>query len=80
LLEISRRGRVSPAFVTKTALKPPIVIYYTVVNECMQERTFRTDQLSDLAPYLRRDDCLFNVDKKDAYYHLRLRKEYQFFL
>jgi hypothetical protein len=26
LLEISRRGRFSPAFVTKTALKPPIVI------------------------------------------------------
>jgi hypothetical protein len=80
LLEISRRGRVSPAFVTTTASKPRLVIDYTVVNECMEERTFRMDQLSDLAPSLRRDDCLFKADIKDAYYHLRLRKEDQLFL
>jgi hypothetical protein len=46
----------------------------------MEERTFRMDQLSDLAPTLRRDDCLFKADIKDAYYHLRLRKEDQIYL
>jgi hypothetical protein len=46
----------------------------------MEERTFRMDQLSDLAPALRRDDCLFKADIKDAYYHLRLRKEDKVYL
>jgi hypothetical protein len=75
LKQIRRIGRVSPAFVTTTASKPRLVIDYTVVNECLEERTFRMDQLSDLAPTLHRDDCLFKADIKDAYYHLRLRKE-----
>jgi Reverse transcriptase (RNA-dependent DNA polymerase) len=80
LKEIRRAGRVSPAFVTTTASKPRLVIDYTVVNECLEERTFRMDQLADLAPSLRRDDCMFKADIKDAYYHLRLRKEDQIYL
>jgi hypothetical protein len=80
LVEIERSGRVSPAFVTTTASKPRLVIDYSVVNECLEERTFRMDQLSDLAPALRRDDCLFKADISDAYYHLRLRKEDQLYL
>ena len=56
ILAIRRSGRVSPAFVTTTASKPRLVIDYTVVNECMEKRTFRMDQLSDLAPVLRRED------------------------
>jgi hypothetical protein len=80
LEEIRRRGRVSPTFVTTAASKSRLVIDYTVVNECMEERTFRMDQLSDLAPTLRRDDCMFKADIKDAYYHLRLRKEDEIYL
>jgi hypothetical protein len=38
------------------------------------------DQLHDLAPALRRGDCLFKADIRDAYYHLRLRKEDQLYL
>jgi hypothetical protein len=75
-----RIGRVSPAFVTKTASRPRLVVDYTVLNECLEERTFREDQLSDLAPTLHRDDCLFKADIKDAHYHLRLRKEDQHYL
>jgi Reverse transcriptase (RNA-dependent DNA polymerase) len=80
LLAIRRSGRVSPAFVTTTAAKPRLVIDYTVVNECMETRTFRMDQLSDLAPTLRREDCMFKADIQDAYYHLRLRKSDQLYL
>ena len=56
LRTIQRSGRISPAFVTTTASNPRIVIDYTVVNECMEERTFRMDQLSDLSPSIRRED------------------------
>jgi hypothetical protein len=80
LVEIRLRGRVFPAFVTSTASKLHLVLDYIVVNECMEERSFRMDQLSDLIPTLRRDDCLFKADIKDAYYHLRLRKEDQLYL
>jgi ribonuclease HI len=80
LIELRQRGHVSPAFVTSTAQKLRLVIDYTVVNECIEARTFRMDQLSDLAPTLRREDCLFKADIKDAYYHLRLRKEDQHYL
>jgi hypothetical protein len=38
------------------------------------------DQLSNLAPALRIDDCLFNANTRDAYHHLRLRKEDQLYL
>jgi hypothetical protein len=38
------------------------------------------DQLADLYPSLRPDDCLFKVDIKDAYSHLRLRKEDKIYL
>jgi hypothetical protein len=80
LSEIRQRGRVSPAFVTTAARKSRLVIDHTVINECLEDRTFRMDQLSDLAPSLRRDDCLFKADIQDAYYHLRLRKEDQIYL
>jgi hypothetical protein len=79
-LEIRQRGRVSPAFVTTAARKSRLVIDYTVVNESLEDSTFRMDQLSDLAPSRRRDDCLFKADIQDAYYHLRLRKEDQIYL
>jgi hypothetical protein len=74
---IHRSGHVSPAFVATKASKQRLVIEYTVVNECMETRTFRMDQLSDLAPVLRREDCMFKADIQDAYYHLRLRKSDQ---
>ena len=80
LLDIRQRGRVSPAFVTTAARKSRLVIDYSVVNECLENRTFLMDQLSDLAQSLRRDDCLFKADIQDAYYHLRLRKEDQLYL
>jgi hypothetical protein len=79
-LDIRQGGRVYPAFVTTVARKRCLVIDYTVVNECLEDCTFRMDQLSDLAPSLRRDDCLFKADIQDAYYHLRLRKEEQIYL
>jgi hypothetical protein len=78
--DIRHRGRVSPAFVTTAARKSRLVVDYTVVNDCLEDRTFRIDQLSDLAPSLRRDDCLFKADIQDAYYHLRLRNEDQLYL
>ena len=40
----------------------------------------RMEQLSDIAPSLRLEDCLFKADIKDAYYHLRLHKEDQIYL
>jgi hypothetical protein len=80
LIAIRQRGRVSSAFVTTTAAKPRLVIDYTVVNECMETRNFRMDQLSDLAPTLLREDCMFKADIQDAYYHLRLRKSDQRYL
>jgi hypothetical protein len=77
---IQRSGQISPAFVTTTSSKYCLVIDHTVVNECLVERTFRMDQLSDLAPSHRRDDFLLKADIRDAHYHLRLRKEDQFYL
>jgi hypothetical protein len=41
---------------------------------------FHYDQLADLSPSLRHDDCLFKADIKDAYYHLRLREADQLYL
>jgi hypothetical protein len=38
------------------------------------------DQLSDLSPVLRREDCMFKADIENAYYHLRLRKSDQLYL
>jgi Reverse transcriptase (RNA-dependent DNA polymerase) len=73
-------GSVSPAFVTYTAKNPRLVIDYSLVNEYLDERSFRMDQLSDLSPSLRPGDCLFKADIKDAYYHLRLRIEDQLYL
>jgi hypothetical protein len=38
------------------------------------------DQVSDLALFLRREDCMFKADIQDAHYHLRLRKSDQLYL
>jgi hypothetical protein len=38
------------------------------------------DQLSDLAPTLRREDLMFKADILDAHYHLCLRKSDQIYL
>jgi hypothetical protein len=51
-------GSVSPAFVTTIPAKYRRVIDYSLVNECLDERSFRTDQLADLSPFLRPNDCL----------------------
>jgi hypothetical protein len=40
-LDIRQGGRVYPAFVTTAARKRRLVIDYTVVNECLEDRTFR---------------------------------------
>lgn len=72
-----RRGRVSPAFVSTTARKPRLVVDYSKVNDSREERTFRMDQLGDLAAVLVPKDSLFKADISDAYYHLRLRKSDQ---
>jgi hypothetical protein len=77
---IHRSGRVSPAFITTTAAKQILFIDYTMVKECMEKSTFRMGQLSDLAPILRRDECMFEADIQDAYYHLLLRKSDQPYL
>jgi hypothetical protein len=80
LRALRRAGSVSPAFVTVTAMKYRLVIDYSLVNECLDERSFRMDQLADLSPSLRPDDCLLKADIKDAYYHLRLRSADQLYL
>jgi hypothetical protein len=54
LIEIGWRRRVSQAFVSTTASKPLLAIDQTVVNECTEKRTFRMDQISDLAPLFAR--------------------------
>lgn len=71
--ELRRAGTVFPAFVTETSSKARLVVDYKRANECMQTRTFRMSQVSDLAATLTRNDALFKCDIKDAYYHLRLR-------
>jgi hypothetical protein len=60
-------GSVSPAFVTTSASKYRLVIDYSLVSECLDERSFRIDQLADLSPSLRPNDCLFKADIRDAY-------------
>jgi hypothetical protein len=46
----------------------------------METRTFRIYQLSDLAPVLRREDCMLKAEIQDAYYHLSLSKSDQPYL
>ena len=70
---VLRLGGVSPGFVTSSAGKPRLVIDYSAVNECLEEQTFRMDQLGDLAAVLGPGDVLFKADISDAYYHLRIR-------
>ena len=68
-----RKIIVSPAIVTSTAKKLRLGIDYSKVNDCLEERTFRMDQLGDLAAVLNPRDALFKADISDAYYHLRIR-------
>jgi hypothetical protein len=79
LRALRRAGSISPAFVTVSARKSRLVIDYSLVDECLDERSFRIDQLADLSTSLRQDDCLFKADIKDAYYHLRLREADQIY-
>lgn len=74
---LRRQGRVSPAFVTKSAGKLRLVVDYSEVNKCLEQRTFRMDQLADLVSVLQPKDSLFKADITDAYYHLRLRSSDQ---
>jgi hypothetical protein len=46
----------------------------------MDKCTFRMDQLSDLVPILRREDCGFKAHIHHAYYDRRLRKSDQPYL
>lgn len=71
--KVLRLGNVSPGFVTSSAGKLWLVIDYSAVNECLEERTFRMDQLGDLAAFFGPGDALFKADISDAYYHLRIR-------
>lgn len=73
---LAQRGMVAPAFVSE-GRKPRLVIDYSVVNESLDQRTFRMDQLGDLAAVLHPRDRLFKADITDAYYHLRLRRSDQ---
>jgi hypothetical protein len=74
LRALRRAGSISPAFVTVSAMKSRLVINYSLVHECLDERSFRMDQLADLSPSLRQFYCLFKADIKDAYYRLQLRE------
>jgi hypothetical protein len=80
LRALRRAGSVSPALVTASAMKCRIVMDYSLVNECLDEHSFRMEQLADLSPSLRPDECLLKADIKDAYYHLRLRSADQIYL
>ncbi len=62
--ELRRAGTVFPAFVTETSSKARLVVDYKRENECMQTRTFRMSQVSDLAATLTRNDALFKCDIK----------------
>jgi hypothetical protein len=66
-------SRVSPAFLTMSAIMKRLVIDYSLVNEYLEERFLRMDQHTDLSPLLHPDECLFKADVKDAYYRPRLR-------
>ena len=74
---LRRSGQLSGAFVTSTGGKRRLVIDYRRVNEALQDRTFRMDQLGDLAASLNPGDSLFKADLKDGYYHLRIRQQDQ---
>lgn len=43
----------SPAFVTVSTGKLPLVIDYLKVNECLEERSFWMEQLTNAAPFFR---------------------------
>jgi hypothetical protein len=80
LRELRRSESILPAFVTTSAMNSRLVIDYTLIKECLDDRSFRMEQLGDLSPSLRPDGCLFKAEIKDAYYHLRLRDADQLLL
>lgn len=49
-----------------------MVVDYSLVTEELEDRTFRMNQLTDLAPTLLPDDSIFMADLKDGYYHIWL--------
>ena len=63
-------GYSTPAFVTSTARKLRLVGDYSRINESQEDRTFRMDQLGDLAAVLEPNEALFRADISDAYYPL----------
>jgi len=69
-------GTVVSAFVVPGA-KDRLVVDYSPHNESLLRRPFKMEQLSDLAPLLHPGDSLLKFDIKDAYYHVRLRREDQ---
>lgn len=69
-----RTGQIYPSFVANTTWKLRLVIDYKRANDCLASRTFRMDQLYDVAPELLRGDHLFKADLTNGYYHLRLRR------
>ena len=71
--KVMRQGTVSPAFVTSTARELRLVVDYSRVNVSLEDRTFRMDQLGDLAAVLEPNDALFRAYISDAYYHLQIR-------
>lgn len=75
-----RHGCISPGFVTTSAGKWRIVVDYKKVIEHLEDRSFKMEQLTDIAPSLRREDCFLKADVKDGYNHLRLRRTAKPFL
>lgn len=47
--DLHRRGQIFPSFVAETGGRCRLVIDYKRANECLERRTFRMDQLADLA-------------------------------
>lgn len=73
--EIMRQGCVSPGFVSTSAGRQRIVVYYKKINEHWEDQTCRMEHLTDIALMVRRNKCLFKGDLKEGYYHLLLRTE-----
>lgn len=73
-VQLRKRGCIFPTFAAETAGKKRLVVDYKPANNCIEDRTFRIDQIRDLASALHPNELLFKADVKDAYYHLRLRR------
>lgn len=42
------------------------MLHYSRVNDCLEERYFEIEHVTDAAPFFRRDDLLFKLDVEDA--------------